>query len=712
MATIDPRMTWGAILRAPMLRIALPFVGGITWAMWWPIQVKFIGGLLLAVTIAAVLLLALSTHHAGRWRRGAITMLWCFIFGLFWQIVRDPHTHPLHAAQDGAERVCRVLHITAINGISEKVLRADGVVRGAYVEGRLQRRVGKVMLTLMRTPGSPDPVAGDELVVCSALGPIERIPDPGGFDRRAWAASRGMYHELFAGTDEWSVQGHAWRWTDLFEGTRQKVSTWLADSGLPYRERALVKALVLGLRDELDGEQRDAFVRSGTIHVLAVSGTHVGFIYAMLLFMLGWWGGTARARLVRGVLILVALWCYAGLTGAAPSVLRATFMFSLFTVAGMASRRAEPLNSLFAAAMVLLVWDPHMLVEIGFQLSFLAVLSIILFHGPIERLWIPNNKYVGHFWTLAVMSIAAQLLTTPLSIYLFQAFPVWFLPANLVVVTAAGFAVYGAVGLLAFHKVPLLGPLVAMLLTLLLTIVDRVTGFFASLPGAYPAIRIGAFDMVLLYVLVAFVAMWLIWRWRTGLHIAFVTLSLLMVSWGWQARNVHDRVTFTVFDDRKALQAAITVGRECVVLGADSALQQDQWLGKKIERQMRSMGLTTLSILPREWLHADRSVRAGATLAGGGMWRTTGLQVHFFSAESALHGGTFHEGHDVLVIHDLRFISEDVLAEEASKAKQVVVAGGMGWKTRAFILKWCAEHGKPCHDVRDQGAFVLERGVS
>lgn len=124
---------------------------------------------------------------------------------------------------------------------------------------------------------------------------------------------------------------------------------------------------------------------AGTIHILAVSGTHVGFIYLMLLFMFRWWGGGHKARLLRGVIILLALWCYAGLTGGSPSVLRATIMFTLFTLAGMSRQRASPLNSLFSAAFILLLADPHMLVEIGFQLSFLAVLGLILFHAPIER---------------------------------------------------------------------------------------------------------------------------------------------------------------------------------------------------------------------------------------------------------------------------------------------------------------------------------------
>ncbi len=707
MAKQEISAVWSAVSRAPMLRLAFPFVAGLSLALWHPPGLRMALIILVVCTTLAVLVLLIRTRRGLRWQRGTIVGLWCMVFGLCWQTIRDPMSHPRHAWREGSDELVWAVRLTAINGLTEKVVRADADVFGVRRNGALDPRTGKAMVTLMRNGSVTDPVAGDELVVRTRLQPITRIPDPGGFDRRSWAASRGMYHECFAGPDQWAVVGHAWRWTDLFEGTRQRVSRWLERSGLPFRERALVKALVLGLRDELDNDQKDAFVRSGTIHVLAVSGTHVGFIYALLLFMLGWWGGGQKARIWRGLLVLLALWAYAGLTGACPSVLRATIMFSLFTVAGMSARRADPLNSLFAAALLLLVWDPHMLIEIGFQLSFLAVLGIILFHSPIERLWIPNNKWVGYIWTLAVMSIAAQLLTTPLSLFLFQAFPVWFLPANLVVVTAAGIAVYGAVALLVFHRVPLLGPLLASLLTILLMVVDRVTGFFAGLPGAYPAIRAGVVDMLFLYVLVGALAAWLMWRWRPALKLAFAAVAVLLVGWVMHIREAHDRVTFTVYDDRKALQAAITVGRSHIVLSDADVLIEDAFMQKKLDRHQRAFGLHTAQVLPLSCLVADTMQRSGDTYMGGGRWSADGVDVRFISGPDLKRGSADDDRYDVLVLHDIRYLGAKELERSSLNAKQIVLAGDMTWGARAFAKRWFVGHGMPVHDIREEGSFVL-----
>lgn len=696
---------FSAMARAPMLRLALPFITGITIAMYGAFPLWSLAGALVAVTLATAVIFLRRSVFGRRWVRGVASVAWFLVFGMYWQVVRDPLTKPTHVAVDGIAPVERIVHITAINGVSEKVVRADGRVVASRVAGGIEERTGRIMLTLMRRPDTVDPVAGDELVIRSRVEPITRIPDPGGFDRRAWAASRGMYHETFAGTDDWSVVGHTWQWTDLFEPSRQRISLWLEESGLPFRERALVKALVLGLRDELDHEQKDAFVKSGTVHVLAVSGTHVGFIYAMLVFMLGWWGGSAKARVGRGGLILLALWGYAGLTGACPSVLRATIMFSLFTLAGMTERRNEPLNSLFAAALLLLLWEPHMLVEIGFQLSFLAVLGIILFYGPLLRLWVPGTRIIGYLWSLTAVSLAAQVLTTPLSLYLFKAFPVWFLPANLIVVYVAGIAVYGAVALLVLFRIPYLGPFITFLLSILLMVVDRVTVFFAELPGAYPAIRTTFMDMVLLYTIALLVALWTMWKWRPALRLSLAAAVLLLTGWGYRAYRAQDHVSFTVYDDRHALQVAMTVGRELTIL-SPTADPLPPWLAQKAGRHARSFGARERHVIGRTELFGLVGTEQGGTLCGAGRWSAPGLDVQFHHGES---GRSDAVRSDVLVLHDLRYLSAPDLEMLATDTRQVVLAGGLPWKLRSFVRGWCIARGISCHDVRAEGAFVMDR---
>jgi competence protein ComEC len=408
-------------------------------------------------------------------------------------------------------------------------------------------------------------------------------------------------------------------------------------------------------------------------------------------------------------LVLIALWGYAGLTGASPSVLRATFMFSLFTLSNMLAQRTDHLNSLFAAAVVLLLWEPRMLLQAGFQLSFLAVLGIILFYKPLERLWSPRSQFLRKVWSLAIVSISAQLLTGPLSVHLFKAFPVWFLPANILVVTAAGLAVYGGVALLLLHKVPLFGALITWALTLLLRGVGELTAYFAALPGAYPAVRVDAWSTVLLYLLMFTVAAWLTWGWRRMRLPAAVCASLLLVSWNKALDRNEVRQAFTVYDVQGRLDAAMTVGESLVVLGDADSLARDPWALRRIERHQRSEGLRHIGFLPHRALFADSVTQQAGTLAAAGRWRSEHIDIAFLTADDSLRAPQ-KERFDVVVVSGLSYIAPARLERSVAIADRVVLAGDLRWKVRRLISEACARAAIPCHDIRSDGAFILEAG--
>ncbi|MCW5897804.1 MAG: ComEC/Rec2 family competence protein [Flavobacteriales bacterium] len=706
---VDLRGPWRAIIRAPMVRIGLPFIMGVLMAWWRLPSLGMVSAVFACATPAATLVLLFPGERLSRWQRGAVVSFWFLAFGLFWQVARSPGADPLHVERHGDREGPWALQVEAINGASEKVLRADATLIALMRNDTIVPRRGRVMLTLLLPPDGEVPRRGDRLLVDAALTPISRIPDPGGFDRRAWAASRGIAMELFAPSAAWRTVDHNAHWTHLFANTRDRISTWLDGSDMPMRERAVVKALVLGQRDELDGEQRAAFARSGTIHVLAVSGMHVGLIYAILSFLFGWWGKSGKARMWRGLFVLLALWAYAGLTGASPSVMRATVMFSLFTLAGMAAQRTDHLNSLFAAALLLLLYDPALLGVIGFQLSFLAVLGIIVFYKPIERLWSPADRILRGIWSLAVVSIAAQLLTTPLSLHLFQAFPVWFLPANIIVVTAVGLAVNGAVALLLLYKVPVIGPAITWAMTMLLKTVASVTAFFASLPGAYPEVRVGPAAVVLLYILILAVAAWWQWKWRSMRWVAGLACGALLVVWGAQAREARQRASFVVYDERGPVVAAMTQGRELVVHASDPGLLHDGWIARKLERHCRAHGLAIASLVGDGIIWSDGPQQHGPTLAMAGRWRSPAFDVVFVRDDhdppKAWQGGRL----DAVVVDRRRWLDEADLETIATMADRLVLGGELPWRVRDKALRWCTEHGVPVHDVRGQGAFVLTK---
>jgi competence protein ComEC len=238
-------------------------------------------------------------------------------------------------------------------------------------------------------------------------------------------------------------------------------------------EYALGTALVLGFRDDIDTATKQAYANTGTTHIMAVSGLQVGLLFAALQWLLARLplGGSAlRRRLLTAGLGLALIWSYAFLTGLSASVLRATVMFTLVILGQAWERQSSLFNTLSAAACGLLLYNPYLLCDVGFQLSFLAVVSIVYlqprivrwldvrnyvldhqrsWHGPAQqRFWRASAWLADAAWQLSALSIAAQIATFPLGLYYFHQFPFNFLLSNLIAVPISSVAVYVGVVLL------------------------------------------------------------------------------------------------------------------------------------------------------------------------------------------------------------------------------------------------------------------------
>lgn len=703
MPASDLHGPWSSIRRAPMVRIAMPFIAGITLGMVAEPSFEQAVWPLLAITLPA-LFVVLSPHDVlERWKRGALLATWYCLAGLAWQSLRDTERDP-RAPWVGDDHGPYLVRVSVVNSANPRSTRADADLIAGFRRDGAEPLRGRVMLTVFGD-SAMRPQAGDQLLIDAELERIEREPDPGGFDRRAWARSRGITHEVLVGQDDWLRVGHERQWTDLFTAARDRVARWIGSSKLPKREQALVKALVLGLRDDLDTEQRDAFARSGTIHVLAVSGMHVGLIYAGLGFLLSWWGKGPRSRVARGLLVLAALWGYSGITGGSPSVLRAAFMFSVFTLAGMGRRQTDHLNSLFAAALCLLLWDPSMLLQAGFLLSFLAVLGIVLWYRPLLALWSPEAWLVKQAWSLTVVSFSAQLLTAPLCMWLFKAFPIWFLPANLIVVAVASIAVYGGVALIVFHAVPYLGEALANGLEFLLRIVSASTSFFASLPYAYVPVRIGALDTVLLYAVILSVTAQAHWRWRGMWRVAVVCLSLVLLSGAYRARQAAQRSAFVVYDNYHGMMAGLVHGRSLVLVSAANSLLAEGSAMKRIEQHARAWGIDEVVPAGADLFSTQAVVHRASTMAAA-RWRSPDLDIRFISGKSAI--SPCERVADVLVLHDLDRMPH---LSELCPARHWVIATGVRRFVCRELIALGQERGIPVHWVRNDGAFVLSAGL-
>jgi competence protein ComEC len=193
-------------------------------------------------------------------------------------------------------------------------------------------------------------------------------------------------------------------------------------------------ALMFGYKNELDKELRQSFANIGAGHVLAISGLHFSIIFGMIYFLLSFQGNSPRGRFIQQVTVLPLVWGFAFMTGFSPSVVRAALMLSLWGIGNLFFRKTFTLNTIAVAAFFMLLYNPLYLFDVGFQLSYLAVISIILVNPYLVRLYETRNPIIGYIWDLCCVSVSAQIGVLPVSIYYFHQIPLLFLLTNLCVV--------------------------------------------------------------------------------------------------------------------------------------------------------------------------------------------------------------------------------------------------------------------------------------
>ncbi len=257
------------------------------------------------------------------------------------------------------------------------------------------------------------------------------------------------------------------------------------DTGLDGDAYALATAMTFGDRTELSQELEDTYSVSGVVHILSLSGLHLSIIYALLCFLsLG-----KRRRVLRELLLLVAIWAYVLIAGAEPPLVRSALMITIYSIVSVSGRNPLSLNVLAFTALIMLTINPLSLFDIGFQLSFLAIGSIMLLHAPIANMLKDTIVFrytpLKWMWHTIVMSSVAQLGTAPLVAFYFGRLPVYYLIGNLLAIPLTTLILYMSVALLAVSFLPVFGGLTSILGELLATV---LTWFVSALNVSMSAI--------------------------------------------------------------------------------------------------------------------------------------------------------------------------------------------------------------------------------
>jgi competence protein ComEC len=325
------------------------------------------------------------------------------------------------------------------------------------------------------------------------------------------------------------------------------------EDNLSGKELAIAKALILGDKSLLDTEVKNSFTNTGAMHVLAVSGLHVGIIMQILMVFLGFFSKWID-RKTSILLVVGIMWIYAVLTGLSPSVLRAVFMFSVLVLAQISGKQHDSVNSLFFTAFVIFLFDPYTLFDIGFQLSFLAMLGIFLFYRQIEEVVFIDNKWIRKVWQGTAIGFAAQIMTTPLSLYYFHQFPNYFILTNIGLMASSGLILGLGIFIFSITWLKPLAKFAGLILGLIIYLSLLFIEWVERLPGAVAY----GFEVSLLVVLFMGILALILFRVKENRKIqfaAFAIAGLMLISMVYRRYQNLDRDEVCVFNHKKLVVA-------------------------------------------------------------------------------------------------------------------------------------------------------------
>lgn len=692
--------------RIPLLRLLVPFIIGII--ACYSFRFSLHPGIFLALISSCIFILIAYKKLLKRslsWRGfdGIIISFALFLSGCGICSLNLEASSSVPGKQETNALLLTLLNDPIVKERSVKLF----VEVTAQKDARWNAAKEKMLVYLQRDAAAEKLKYGDELLMHSKPTEVEAPKNPDEFDYKAWLERKGVHQQVYGKSGEWKLisGGHGNFFKSQALDLRRYFLEKLKSYGFSPSAFGVAAALLLGASDHLDPGTIQSYSASGTLHVLSVSGMHVALVYIVLLKLLA---PLERRKLkwLSILLQLLFLWFYATLTGLCPSVLRSVTMLSVIIAGKAFNRNAHILNSLSASALILLLFDPLLIFDIGFQLSYLAVGGIVLLQPKLESLWEPDTnsfkgKILKHCWTLISVTLVAQVFTFPLGLYYFQQFPLYFILSNLVIIPLSTIVMYAGLFLLLVSPFVILAKPVAILFAFLVELLNACVGSIEHLPNAVlHSAKWETTELLLMYLCISFLLVFLIRKRKSFLRFGMVAFSLMLVLVACEShKNLHDR-KIVFFNVNRASVIAVVNGNDMVLLTDTTLLKRKGDIDFHVEPFLKARGIEEgdfISITDSLLLKND-FLRCGKNRLHAFGKRIVMVDQHFRSSLSAAD--------EIVLLRNNTFVSLEKLIAE-SKPKLVIADGSSGKK---MIGKWkaiCERMKVGFYDVTEKGALVM-----
>ncbi len=376
---------------------------------------------------------------------------------------------------------------------------------------------------------------GDELLIPNHFTEIKNSGNPGCFNYKFSCLTQGITYQIFLHETECEKFGNRSNpfWKKLWQ-VRDSTLSILEKSIVHEREVGVAQALLIGYRDNLDKDLQQAYSDTGIVHILAISGMHLALIFGMLNFFFSFLDKKRKTKILKSIIVLAIIWLFSLLTGSSGSVIRAAVMFSFLQLSTLLKHKTSIYNSLAASALFILVIDPYIAADVGFQLSYIAVIGIVSLQKFIKNWVTVDFFYFKKVWdNLIAISIAAEIVAFPICLFYFHQLPNYFLLANLIAIPLSTIILYAELGMIFLSVLQLnyLAKMAGIINYWLIMLMNKGIEWVDNLPGAvWNGLQFNIFQIVLLYVVIIYFIVWFLYKKSNHLKIA-LGLVLLFLSW-------------------------------------------------------------------------------------------------------------------------------------------------------------------------------------
>ncbi len=555
----------------PFIRILLPFLFGIVCYLTFQKQIDLnvlVTGLLI-VTCIIWIVLKKNNLPAIKLLFGISSQLFLIVFGYHLSFLNNEKNSADHYSTLQAMPEQMIAQVVTIPVKGEKTTKAELQLRVAGYNDKAFEKNGRLM-GYFQNSEKLNLNYGDVILIRSKLRDIEGAKNPGGFDYKEYLEKKNIFHSSYIKPNDVLVLNTepVNFLIDFAIKIKLKLLAVLKENNLSGQELAIASSLLLGYDEEISNELSNAYAITGTIHVLSVSGLHIGIIYLMLNFMFGFLDKRKRGLIIKGVIVLSGVWIFAMISGLSPSVVRAAVMFSLFIFGKTFRLQTNVFNTLLASAFLILLYDPYLISDIGFQLSYLALGGILFFQPKIYEWFLFENKFADKVWALCSVSLAAQLTTFPITLYYFHNFSISFLLANLIIIPLSTLIMYGGIFIIATSFIPIVSSFFAVLISYMIQFMNGSAIVISKIPGSHlSGIYISLIEMLVIYLTVTFFCSFFMQKRKQHLYLALIMVISLLVSFNLTSLENSKNSKLVVYHHKEKSCIDIYEGNNFVRIG-------------------------------------------------------------------------------------------------------------------------------------------------